>query len=304
MRRSNSKRGSAIILVLWCLVVLGIAIFGVVELVELSAENTSRDELALQARALAMSGVALGLSPQISKDDPLLAQQPADNRSFKVRIESEGSRLNLNYVLLSGHREILENLFTQWGLPPDQADHVADCLYDWITPGDLKSVDGAKADDYAHAGLSQRPSYRPFASLDEAREAMGMDEVEKARPDWRDSFTLWSAGPLDVAEAPPELIAAVFSLDPRRVQIFTAARNGRDGIAGTADDVPIQSLAAFGTSLGISAENMKILGGQIELGDPQRRIESIGQAQGVRVMISVVARLNSSPVQYLLWSEP
>src|ERR1019366_9521291 len=126
-----SRRGSALILVLWGLLLLGMAVFGVVDMVELSVEHTSHEELALDARGLALSGVALGLNPQLLKDDPLLFQKPAAGRQFKVAIESEGARLNLNYVLLSGHREILENLFTQWGLKVDQAEHVADCLFDW-----------------------------------------------------------------------------------------------------------------------------------------------------------------------------
>lgn len=296
-------KGSALILVLWCLVILGIAVFGVVELVDLSVENTGRDELVLQARTLASSGLALALSPQISKDDPLLDQSPAPEQYFKVKLGSEGARLNLNYVLLSGHSEILENLFTQWGLPLDQADHVADCLHDWVTPGDLKSTAGAKAADYERAGLPQRPTYAPFNSLEEASLVMGMDLVEKAHPHWRDSFTVWSAGPLDISEAPPELIAAVFSLDSRRVNAFVEARNGRDQIAGTSDDLPIKDMAFIQENLGLSDATLKVLGAQIELEDAARRVESVGQAQGVRVMISVVARLNTSPVQYLLWSE-
>ena len=59
---------------------------------------------------------------------PLLAQQPSDTSKFNVKIQSEGARLNLNYILLNKHREILVNLFTQWGLKIDQADTVADCL--------------------------------------------------------------------------------------------------------------------------------------------------------------------------------
>jgi len=301
--RSFFRRGSALILVLWCLVLLGMAVFGVVEMVSLSVEHTAHEELALEARGLALSGLALGLNPQLLKDDPLLFQKPAARRQFKVALESEGARLNLNYVLLSGHREILENLFTQWGLKTDQADHVADCLYDWVTPGDLKSLDGAKADDYAEAELPQRPTYKPFDSFDEVKLVIGVDLLDKAKPDWEDSFTLWSGGPLNIKEAPPELIAAIFGLDPKRVAYFTDQRNGRDGIAGTADDVPISDAKTAQGDLGISDAAMKTLGNQISFGDPNRRVESVGQAEGTQVMISVVTRLNSSPVQYFLWSE-
>jgi type II secretory pathway component PulK len=237
------------------------------------------------------------------KNDPLLFQKPAPGHQFQVTFGSEGARLNLNYVLLSGHREILENLFTQWGLQIDQADHVADCLYDWITPGDVRSMNGAKAEDYAQANLPQRPTYQPFDSMDEVKLVMGMDLVEKVRPNWEDSFTLWSNGPLNVNEAPPELIAAVFSLDPKQVALFTSARNGPDGIAGTSDDVPVSNVQAFQSQLGISNLAMKGLTNQISMRDPNRRVESVGQAEGVQFMISIVTRLNTSPIQYLLWSE-
>jgi general secretion pathway protein K len=301
--RLFSRRGSALILVLWCVLLLGMAVFGVVEMVELSVEHTSHEELLLEARGLALSGLALGSNPQLLKNDPLLFQKPAPGRQFQVTFGSEGARLNLNYVLLSKHLEILENLFTQWGLQVDQADHVAECLYDWITPGDLRSLDGAKADDYAQANLPQRPTYQPFVSFDEVKLVMGMDLLEKVRPNWEDSFTLWSNGPLNVNEAPPELIAAVFSLDPKQVELFTSARNGPDGIAGTLDDVPVTSVQTFQTQLGINGVAMQSLSNQISLRDPNRRIESVGQVEGTQFMISVVMRLNTLPIQYLLWSE-
>jgi type II secretory pathway component PulK len=301
----SSRRGSALILVLWCLLLLGMAVFGIVEMVQMSVEHTAHSELALDARTLAASGLALGLSPQLLKDDPLLAQSPSPGCKFKVQIQSEGARLNLNYVLLSGHREIIVNLLLSWKLPQDQANHVADCLYDWVTPGSLRSLNGAKADDYAKAGLEQRPTGKPFASLDEVDEVMGMDLVDKAKPDWRDSFTLWSSGPLDINEAPAELIAAVFTLNPERVAIFTNARNGRDGIPGTSDDVPVKDMATLQGQLGLNELLVKALGNQVSFGDPNpiRRVESVGQAQGTQVTISVVTRLHTSPPQYLLWSE-
>jgi type II secretory pathway component PulK len=300
---SRSRRGSALILVLWCLLILGIAIFGVTQLVGFSVQHTTHAEFALDARALALSGVALGLHPQLLKDDPLLSQQPSPGRRFDVQIESEGARLNLNWVLLTNHREILVNLFVQWGLPLDQADHVADCLYDWITPGDVKSMNGAKAADYAAAGLPQRPSYAPFDSMAEVSQVMGMDLVAKVNGNWQDSFTLWSAGPLNINEAPADLIAAVFGIDPGRVANFVAVRNGRDGIAGTLDDVPVTDLPIFQGQLGLPNLAMQSLNNEISLSDPTRRVKSVGQAEGVQVMISVVTRLNTSPLRYLLWSE-
>jgi hypothetical protein len=48
---------------------------------------------------------------------------------------------------------------------------------------------------------------------------------------------------------------------------------------------------------------MKALGSQISFNDPTRRVESIGQVEGVQVIISVVTRLGTSPVQFLTWLE-
>jgi general secretion pathway protein K len=300
---SFTRRGSALIIVLWALLLLGMAVFGVVEMVELSVEHTTHAEQALEARGLALSGLALGLNPQLLKDDPLLSQAPSATQKFNVLIQSEGARLNLNYVLLSGHREILVNLFTQWGLKVDQADQVADCMFDWVSAGDLKSLNGAKAQDYANAGLPQRPTYKPFDSMDEVKLVMNAGLLDKAKSNWEDSFTLWSSGPLNVNEAPPELIAAVFSLDPKRVAFFTDERNGPDHIAGTSDDVVVPNLQTLQGELGIGNAAMTTLGPEISLKDANRRVESVGQVEGTQVMISVVTRLNSTPIQYFLWSE-
>ena len=305
MRRNagHPSRGSALIIVLWALLLLGMVVFGVVDIVELSVEHTTHSQHALQARGLALSGLALGLNPQVLRDDPLLHPAPTATQNFTVTIQSEGARLNLNHILRTNHREILVNLFTQWGMKIDQAQAVADCMYDWVTPGDLKSLNGAKANDYAQANLPQRPTYQPFVDFDEVKLVMNAGALDKVKSNWEDSFTLWSSGPLNVNEAPPELIAAVFSLDPKRVAFFTDARNGRDKIAGTSDDVPVTSTEIFAGELGIGTTTLTALASQISLRDGNRRVESVGQAEGTQVTLSVVTRLSSTPIEYFLWSE-
>jgi hypothetical protein len=172
-----------------------------------------------------------------------------------------------------------------------------------VTPGDLKSLNGAKAADYEQAGLPQRPTYQPFQTLEEVDEVMGMDILDKAKPDWKNSFTLWSSGPLDMKEAPADLIAAVFGIDPQRVALFVSMRNGRDGIPGTSDDVSIGGITQVQGELGLSKLQIETYGNQVSFGSPLRRITSVGTAGGAQVTISVVTRLNSSPIQYFLWSE-
>jgi len=300
---SHRQRGSALILVFWCLLLLSLAVFGVVELVELSVEHAAHEQLALEARALAVSGVAIGEAPQLLRDDPLLRQDPAADRHFRVTIEDEAARFNLNYLLLTNHRDVLVNLFTTWGMTMNDSQHAADCLYDWVTPGDLPSLNGAKADAYAKADLPQRPSHQPFQSWHEVGLVMGMDVVAAAKPNWQDSLTLWSDGPLDVNQAPAERIAALFGVDVPRVENLVKTRDGRDGVPGTLDDVPIANVALLQGELGISDVQMKALQNEITFGSAVRRIQSVGQAGEARAVISVVTRLNSTPIQLLVWSE-
>jgi type II secretory pathway component PulK len=299
----TGRRGSALVLVFWCLLVLSLAVFAVVELVELSVEHAAHEQLALQARALAASGVAIAEAPQLLRDDPLLSQNSAPGRGFHATIEDEAARFNLNYLLLTNHRDVLVNLFTTWGMKMDEAQHAADSLYDWVTPGDLPSLNGAKDDAYARAGLPQRPSHQPFQSWHEVGLVLGMDAVAAAKPNWQDSFTLWSDGPLDVNQAPAERIAALFGIDPGHVEYLVKARDGRDGIPGTVDDVPIADAAMLQGELGLTDVQMKALQNEITFGGTVRRIECVGHAGEARAVLSVVLRINANPIQLLVWSE-
>jgi type II secretory pathway component PulK len=301
--RPYPNRGSALLLVLWSLILLSMSVFGVVEIVESSVSHASHLEQESRARALALSGLAVALDPDMPGNDSLLNQQPAADEKWSVSMQGEGARLNLNEILLKGHREVLARLFVSWGLHTGDATHVADCLYDWITPGKDPSPQGAKAVDYQRAGLTELPTGRPFASLPEVRFVMGMDLVEKAKPDWQDSFTLWSDGPLDVNEAPPELIAALCHLPPSQVEAFAEVRNGKDGIVGTPDDVAVPDMAGLRRALGLSKDTADTMGSEISFTDGVRRVKSRGEANGISVTISVITRLKTSPPEYLSWNE-
>ena len=300
-RRRHREAGSALILVFWCLLLLSLAVFAVVEIVELSVEHAAHEEAALQAETAAASGIAVGEVPQLRRDDPVLTQETSPGTGFNVAISSEGARLNLNYLLLTHHQDVLVSLFTHWGMTMAAAEHAAACLYDWVSPGDQPSLNGAKADAYERAGLPQRPTHQPFRSWDEVGLVLGVDAIAETKPDWRDSFTIWSDGPLDVSEASAESLAALFGLDPERVQPLIDLRNGRDRIAGTLDDVVLDA-NTLQAALGVSPDTMKALEDQVAFGTNTRRIESVGHAGGVRVKIMAVTRLSADP-QLLVWSK-
>jgi type II secretory pathway component PulK len=289
--------------VFWCLLILSLAVFAVVELVSFSVEHAAHEQLALEARSLAETGVAIGEAPQLLRDDPLLQRTPSPGHSYHVTIEDEAARLNLNFLLLTDRRDALVNLFTSWGLKMEDAQHAADSLYDWVTSGDLPSLNGAKAQAYADAGLPQRPSHQPFQSWHEVELVLGVDKIAEIKPDWQDSLTLWSDGPLDVNQASAECLAALFGVEIGRVEPLVATRNGRDGIPGTMDDVPMANSAILQAELGLSSLKMQTLQSEIVFGSNVRRIESIGTVNGIQLHLSVVTRLDVGQPQLLVWSE-
>ena len=243
------------------------------------------------------------MNPDIARDNSLLHQQPEPGQKWDVSLGGEAGRLNLNYVLFTGHRDILTRLFIAWGVDAGKAAHAADCLFDWVSPGNQPSPSGAKAADYRRAGFSHLPTGQPFGSLSEANWVMGMDEVAKVKPDWADSFTLWSDGALDVNEAPADLISAVFNLPLSQAEAFTTKRNGHDGICGTADDITVPDAPTLKAALGLGESTMKALSDQVAFTDTIRRIESKGENQGVVVTISAVTRLKNTPPEYFSWTE-
>jgi general secretion pathway protein K len=300
--RFSSATGSALLLVLWSLVLLSMSVFGVVEIVQASISHASHLEAQAQARALALSGLAVAMHPEMKKNDSLL-QQSVGGGKWDVSIRGEAGRLNLNYVLGHGHREILTRLFAGWGMKQAEAESVTDCLYDWITPGDAARPHGAKETDYRRAGLTHFPSGKPFTSWAEVMQAMGMTEVEKVKPDWQDAFTLWSDGPLDVNEATPELLSAVFALPLSETDAFVETRNGKDGLPETDDDVPVTNAAGLKSAFGLSDSVLNSMADEVSFTDQLRRVQSIGEANGVSVTVSAVVRLQAFPPEYLLWTE-
>lgn len=305
MHRKLSSRagGSALLLVLWSLLLLSMSVFGVVEIVQSSVSHAAHLASASQARALALTGLSIAMHPDMKPGNSLLQQQPAAGEKFEVTLRGEAGRLNLNHVLEKDHRDILIRLFTGWGLKQAQAAAVADCLYDWIAPGDKPSPNGAKEADYRHAGMPNIPTGKPFTSFAEVAEVMGMSAVEKVNPDWQDSFTLLSDGPLDVNEASPELISAVLNLPSSQVEAFVEKRNGKDCLPETQDDAPLADTAALKTAFGLGDKTFAAISDQVTVSDPVRRIESTGTVDGVAVVFTVVMRLQSSPPEYLAWKE-
>jgi type II secretory pathway component PulK len=277
--------------VLWLIAILAMACMTALRVISFDLELATAKVHGSRARQVAEMGIAVGSNPVVKRSDPLLRKMGGDSgEGFEVRVVSEGGRFNINAILLSDDKALLSSIFSNWGLDIDQAQEVVDALSDWVDADDNVSLNGAEKKDYEKAGRINQPFNRPFYDLSEVRLVRGMDLIEAVRPDWRDWFTIWSGGGLDLNEASPELIAAAAECPAEQADIITETVRGIDGMRDTLDDVPFQNPAAALDLLGIDVNGRPDLAKRFTVNDSTTRIESIGQAEGAKRKITVIVR--------------
>ncbi len=113
------RRGSALLLVLFAIILLTGLVTATVGFVSNDADEYGALNKEFRARQLAESGLAFGIDPQVQNmDRALLEQTKPDGGRFHVLISSESIKLNINFILQNGRDDLLSNLFIRWGVAP------------------------------------------------------------------------------------------------------------------------------------------------------------------------------------------
>jgi type II secretory pathway component PulK len=300
---NKEQNGSALIIVLWSLAVMAMVVLALITFMDLGLDESATRFKDFRALQLAESGVALGLHPKIDRRDSLLNQTFEHAESFSVKIRSEGGRLNINVMLLQNREKELTDLFQRWGMDNRDADVLVDHLLDWVDGDSLKRLNGAEEKDYEETGMHGFPPNRPFQSVEEMSLVPGMEQLVKLKPEWRDYFTVWNDGKLDMNEAPADLIAVVCKVGSLVAERVVKHRLGRDEEIDTDDDFEYADMAQVRMDLGLPESLFKDIQDKITLKSDYRRIESTGRIASHQRRLVVVARLNSNPIQYLVWME-
>lgn len=301
-----AARGAALLLVLWAIAVLSFAVLWVADLVGLELESGAAGAKRLAARQIALSGVAFGLHPQVTREDvALLNQDLDDGGKLRVRIRGEGARFNINALLAEQDRITLKNLFILWGLSNDEADVLFDRLTDWVDDDAGRELNGAERADYEAMGIVDAPADRPFRSVDEMGRVMGMEVLAERNPGWREAFTVFGDGRIDVNEAGPDVLQAVTGLTPEMVGDILRLRRGGDEIEPSEDDVRFESVEQLGGWLQTSPLPPDRVTARLTTESAVKRIDSRGLVDDCEVLISVVTAAGDGgqPTEYLLWEE-
>ncbi len=302
--RPFCRRGSALVAILWIVAILSIAVFSATQFLFIELESESNASALFQAELLADRGVAIGANQSVKKGDPVLSGSFPNEQSFSARISSEGDRLNLNTLLENAEadRIVLEELFYQWGLRIDDASRVVDCLIDWTDEDDENTNLGAERRDYLSLDRVNHPFNRPFESINEVLLVKDFDLVVAANPRWRESFTLLSEGPLDLNEAPADLISVACQCPLEAARRFVSIRDGFDAVPGTSDDVRVEDVDTALSLLGVPAGYLDAIGPRVTVEDPSRRIISIGRVGAISVERTVSVQYTGDRGKIVSWA--
>ena len=289
-RTHSQPRGAALMAVLWLIAILAMACMATLRVISFDMEIASAKIHGSRARQAAEMGIAIGSNRAIKRSDPLLHRQGSEGERYDATVISEDGRFSIN-SLVQNDKPLLLSIFVGWGLQPDDASKVIDALSDWIDADDNESLNGAEIKDYEAEGRINQPFNRPFYHLDEARLVRGMDQIEALRPDWRNWFSVWSSGKLDLNEASAELIAAAAEVPVEQAQIIPQTVRGEDDQRDTLDDLPFSDTLAAIALLGVDPQRPDINSRfTANFADGTTRIESIGSAEGAKYKITVILK--------------
>ena len=291
---SSSRRGSALLAVMWVIALLTSLVATTMLLLREDVDTIETRRQMFRARMLAEQGLALAAHPDVKQDDEeLLRHEVERGVGWIVEVAGEDGRINPNTLLLKNDRDTLRRIMRAWGLKSDETEKVIDALLDWVDQDDfVHGVGGAESKFYGIRGL---PFNRPFRTVDEMAQVRYMNEVERLFPQWRDWFSVYSSGVIDVNEASPEVLSAVTGADRLMAQQVVARRVGRDGIAHTKDDAPFQDVQQALLALGVSASSPQAASGILGVQSTISRIRSTGVVGDFRrTLYAVINRATSA----------
>lgn len=299
MRMRTASPASALLLVLWALFLLSAAVLAFAGFIQQDIKINAQGNRDLDAIAMAHSGLALALHPMVSQMTPGLEETFPGGLGFRVRIVSEGGKLNLKW-LLEGEDPRKITMLKQWlerrGLTYDEREQFVDCLLDWVDADNDYRINGAEEDgDY-------QPANRMLESLDELAQVRGSGPL-LATEGWRDQLTLDSNGPIDVLSAEPDILRLLPGFGEAAIARFVQFRRGKDGVDGTIDDMTFKSLEDVRVFIGLGKQQFQDIGGLASVKDPTMRIISEGIAGNVIRQVEVVARKGGSNPTILSWKE-
>jgi general secretion pathway protein K len=332
--RRTSRRAAALVAVLFVIGMLSLMLATTALIVRSDAELATSQKKAFRATQLAEMGIAIAANPVVKKTDQVLLNQTIfQDETFSVKIKGEGGKFNINTLVQQAKadandgRESLEIVLAAMGVDDDELRSLmVDNLINWVDEDDQADggSDTYEKDRYEAEGFLNYPFNRPFYSLDEMLLVKELNILPGVCPQWRDIFTIYSAGKLDVNEASAECLA-IASLDSvaeaqryaqqqfettvderaepnehfKDAQEVLDMRWGKDGQENTLDDEQLD-VNTVATMMGIDPT---LAANRLVNQDQTTRIESTATVGDLRKRIVLIIRNRAQNPQILMREE-
>ena len=263
----SGSDGFIIVAVLWILAALATLVSVYAIYVTNSAIAVAASSDAVLADPLVAAGVELAAYQLlgVKKEE----RQATGNFSARVGaakltvvFQTEAARIDLN----SAPKPLLSGLFTGFGATPLNADSYADRIIAWRTqaaaqPGVVDT--DPESSFYRSAGLSYGPRHGPFVHVSELWLVHGIPPALIGQA--LRYVTVYSGKPsVDVADAAPQVIAALPGMNPATLQAILAARASLDrsqlngllgNAAGSSSSASVDPGKAFRVGVRIDFDN-------------------------------------------------
>lgn len=286
---STTRRGSSLLLVLWAIMLMGFAVIGLVRNLSRGMEESIAANRSFRARLMLESARTVASHPAILRGDPLLRQEISPLLSWDVTLSTEGSRLAVNQLASNRlQRRFASQLFENWGMEAREAAAFTESLADWIDPDSAPLPQGAERDWYTSQGHPDHPWNKPFSVLDDLLLVRGAEVMDRVKPDWRDYFTVYGDGTIDVHTAGDDVLAALLQVTPSEVSRLSRARRGPDGFNGTQDDRRFTSLTEVRSLLDVPERNYRFASRLLVLNHPIRRTQCHAKAGSLERRLTLI----------------
>jgi general secretion pathway protein K len=321
----NRKSGSALVVVLWILIIISLIVSMFAFEMQLEAKILTLQRKRFKADQLALAGVELAKSmiafkdeenttgEKVIYDDPYMSEaskitngvpvnysEPFGDGMVKLHIDYQEDRRYIKTMT----RDDWEMLFNQAGIPNTDWDSLLGCLKDWQDDGDgdAHEINGAESDDQFYKKRGYECKNAPVDTVDELLLIKGWttEILYGTPPDVKtdepitgiaDQLTTWGDGKVNPNNASREVLSSL-NISEGMIDAIMELRMGPDGEPGTADDgIDMKDLAALG------------LPAVFTLTPNYVSITSIGEVGGVQSKISCIFKLGEKESRPLFWLE-
>lgn len=297
--KQRSERGSALLLVIWAIIMISAALMAWLSWAQTDLERSANANRDVEARAMAHSGIAIALHPQVSEKTPGLEESVNGMMGFRVRIMGEGARLNINWLITEeqpARLDMLKRWLELHGLTFEERETFVDSLLDYVDADNVKRLNGVEDEP------GYTPANRPLQTLDELENVRGVGPLLRSLG-WKDELTIYSSGPIDLTSANEAVLRLIPGFGEARIARFLQLRRGRDQIDATEDDMQFKNFKEIGSYLGMSNAQLQEIQRFTTVKDTTQRIISEGYSSDVVRQIDVVAQKSGGNPAIRYWKE-